>query len=525
MTKPLVVLVPDHRGAPSALAPLKELLIREAELADAFWIEFDYIEPYYSNKSPETIALTLSATIDSFVRDHDGEVGYIILAGHSMGSALMRRAFLDASGFGESELLSHTWAELVNRIVLMGGFGSGFRISDQKPHMRIWLGPLVWVAHMFHFGKMRLEMLAGADFISRLRVDWIKFNGTVRKQPPVIHLLGSNDFAVRPKDVIELEQFPNSVPITVPNATHGNIATPTPNTEAQLRRAFVGDATANRSVEIKDAGDKVFFLLHGIRDSRECFESVKQALKQRCPSAKIIMPDYGYLSAREFLNNRYRNSFVPWFIEQFGEYLARNPQAEFYCAGHSNGTYILGEALRRIPRVAFTRVYLAASVLPQEFEWDLIVGHRRQVDVVRSDMGSEDWPVGVLCRTLHRIGVKSVGPGGFDGFNYGDTDHIAHNRFSGGHGAMLTDENAASIVEFLLTGSSADVKHEQRTKSKWFEFCAKFGDILLPLTLGIGCLFVAGLSLLPMFWPASGLLGPACALIFVVAVWIWLGRF
>ena len=43
---------------------------------------------------------------------------------------------------------------------------------------------------------------------------------------------------------------------------------------------------------------------------------------------------------------------------------AEAPAAEFYFAGHSNGTYILGESLRRIPRMQFARIYIAASVLP-----------------------------------------------------------------------------------------------------------------------------------------------------------------
>ena len=525
MKKPLVVLVPDHRGDPDALAPLKELLIREAELADAHWIKFKYKEPFYSNKSPETIAQTLSAEIESFVYDH--EVSYIILAGHSMGTALVRRAFLDASGFGISELLSQKWAGLVNRIVLMGAFGSGVHISDHKLRYRVLLRPLVWMAQVLHFGKMRLEMFAGADFISRLRVDWIKFHAD-HPGPKVIHLLGSEDIIVRPKDVIDLEQFRNAVPITVPNATHSNIATPAPNTETPLRRAFLGDIMANRSVEIKDAYDTVIILLHGIRDSRECFKKVAEELKERSPGAKVIVPDYGYLSARGFLNTRYRNSFVPWFIEKAAEYLARNPTAEFYCAGHSNGTYILGEALRRIPRLTFSRVYLAASVLPAEFEWNSIVAHNEQVDAVRSDMGDKDWSVGVLCRTLHRLGMTSIGPGGYDGFQYGDKDHIAYNRFPGGHDAMLKDGkdgNVESIVDFLLTGVPMDVKDVKPTESWLFSLFAKFGDILLPLAVVIACSIVAVLAFLPMFWPTTGLIGPVSAVGFVAVVWIWFGRF
>jgi hypothetical protein len=44
----------------------------------------------------------------------------------------------------------------------------------------------------------------------------------------------------------------------------------------------------------------------------------------------------------------------------------------------------------------------------------------QQVDVVRSDAGRFDWPVGMLCRTLrHALMMRDLGTGGYDGFRGG----------------------------------------------------------------------------------------------------------
>jgi pimeloyl-ACP methyl ester carboxylesterase len=501
--------------------PLKELLIRETALSDALWLAFDYQEPPYSNRDPEGIAENLNATIESYVYAHREEVGQIILAGHSMGSTLVRRAFLDASGYGARLGRSEIWPGLVTRIVLLGAFGRGFSPAFVSWRKRLWLAPLSSLARALGFGRMLGAMLRGADYISRLRIDWVLFNRNEPNQPRVIHLLGANDPYIRPKDVIDLEEFPNATPVRVEGATHSSIVHPGPGTSIALIRAFLDEPEADAEVHVPAAGTQVFFLMHGIRDSRECFRRVAEQLDRRAPAAKVIVPTYGYLSARRFLSDRARNNLVPWFIDEISEQLALNPNATFCYAGHSNGTYILGEVLRRFPRLRFERVYLAASVLPAEYPWRRFLGTGKQVKRLRCDMGSEDWPVGVLCRVLHRFGKRSIGSGGFDGFQYGDRDFIGYTRFEGGHGAMLRADNTDSIVDFLLSGeplARTDLP-APRKRSGLFTLFMKYGDVLLPLLLA---LLVSGVLWLTLLLPSpwAWLLLPAVVLL----AWIVLGR-
>ena len=522
MSKTLVVLVPDYRGDPAILAPLKDLLIRETALADALWLEFNYRLSPLSNRDPEGIAEDLNATIENYVYAHRAEVARIILAGHSMGSTLVRRAFLDASGYGAKVDRSDVWPGLVTRIVLLGAFGRGFSPDFVPWQKRIWLAPLMRLARTLGFGGMLRAMLRGADYISRLRIDWVLFNRNEPNQPRVIHLLGTNDPFIRPDDVIDLEEFPNATPVRVPGATHSSVAQPGPNTSTALIRAFLGESEADAEVNTPAEEAQVFFLMHGIRDSRECFQRVAEQLDQSAPQAKVIVPTYGYLSARRFLSTRARDNLVPWFVDQISEQLARNPNATFCYAGHSNGTYILGEVLRRFPRLRFERVYLAASVLPADYPWKPVINTRQQVKRLRCDMGSEDWPVGVLCRVLHRLGKRSLGTGGADGFEYGDRDVIGYNRFTGGHGAMLGANNTESIADFLLTDEPL-VRTDLQAPAKpsaAFTLLGKFGDVLLPALVALLVAAVVTLTLLlPAPWAWFLLPGV------VLLIWIVLGRF
>lgn len=529
MKKTLLVLVPGYRGDPSSLRPLHDAIIAEGVLSDSESLDFYYPEPIWSNRDLETVAQKLADEIDSRIHDDSQNIERIILLGHSMGSLVLRRAFINAIGCGSTPGIAQTWAARVERIILIGAFGRGLDLSKiRNKRQRRQLKFLYAVSRLFRIGGMRWQVLAGSDFVSRLRVDWIFFNRSSSQKPIVVHLLGSNDEYIRREDVIDLEQFPHAISIGIPDATHADVILPKRTSLGQLKRAFVetpSDAPA--VIEMAEA-KKVFFLLHGIRDSRDCFHRVAKQLKHRCPDAKIVVPDYGYLSARSFVSSAARNRFVPWFVDQYSELMASNPGAEFYFAGHSNGTYILGESLRRIPRLRFDHVYLAASVLPAEYDWNDVVKKHRQTEFLRSDMGTEDWPVGVLCRVLNRWGMRSIGPGGFDGFQYGDQDHIAHYRFTGGHGSMLTGLNVKSIADYLLTGNvMADEGSAEEVSDGAFSIFKKYGDVLIPLiALAMVALFIF-LVAAHWLWPGTivATVGPISAFALLITGWIVAGRF
>jgi len=523
MTRALVVLVPDYKGDCRSLLPLKKFLESNEGLKDSEWLEFDYLYHWTSNKKPETVALDLASQIQFKCENLETPIDEIILAGYSMGSILVRRTFLDALGYGYGRSGDYNWVEHVSRIILMGGFGRGFILEEQPFTLRVWLKPVVLIGRLLNFGKLRLEMISGSEFISNLRIDWINYNKSADHKCDVIHLLGNEDLTVDSSNVLDIEQFPNAIAVGVPHTDHENIVFPIDGREHFILKAFTSEIESNRRVKVDREVERVIFLLHGIRDSKRCFEDVvsKLSISLDNTTTKIIVPTYGYLSARLFLSTSYRNSLVPWFTDQYTECLAKYPNAQFYFAGHSNGTYVFGMALSKIKNMIFERAYLAASVLPRTFDWKSIYD-RNQVKLIRADMGTEDWPVGVLCHSLNEMGVKSIGSGGFQEFNYGDISQIIYNRFKGGHGSMFTELNTDSIAEYLLMTDQSEkitVSDEELKESGIFGMFVKFGDMLLPLIAG---LFLLILGVIAVYYSPIGIF---FSMLMCVIVWMIFGRF
>src|SRR5262249_19515860 len=156
--------------------------------------------------------------------------------------------------------------------------------------------------------------------------------------------------------------------------------------------------------------------------------------------ACIRRPEYGRVSARDFAMPKKRRAFVHLLQDIYSEELARNPHAHFDFLGHSNGTYMLGESLKKIPGMWFRHVLVAGSVLPTDYRWDEVKDERKQIEKVRSDRGRKDWPVAWLCSALrHGFLMSDVGTGGYDGFT---KDSVYEERYHpGGHGSMFNEHN------------------------------------------------------------------------------------
>jgi hypothetical protein len=208
----------------------------------------------------------------------------------------------------------------------------------------------------------------------------------------------------------------------------------------------------------------------------------------------VIAPSYTRFSIIDFVTSSKMRSTLTWFADQYTDALARNPNAIFHFGGHSNGTRVLGLALNDLPGMSFTHVYLAASPLPESYDWDSRK-KRGQVQAIRNDRGTMDWAVGVAARSLGRLRFKSIGAAGLLGFK---DSWIIENTFEGGHGAMLHDKNNPSIVQFLMNGTSDGHEAAGHT-SRLFNFLSRYGDLAL-IVLGILILVIVifGLRFDPM---------------------------
>jgi len=250
-------------------------------------------------------------------------------------------------------------------------------------------------------------------------------------QPPlVVQLLGERDGWVDPEDSKDVLAFPTGHDLSVPDANHRKLyrldQAPDPDLRyAVLREGFVG--VFQDSPPVASSVRRVVFLLHGIRASNVddwIKELGRRILGRGQDSTDVRQPTYGYFTAARFALPSVRRKNIPVFQDWYTEALAEHPTAEFDIIAHSNGTYILGQALMKTPGMRFDNVALAGSVLPTNFPWGELK-RSKQVGRVRNDRGNRDWPVALLCNALSGLRMHDVGTGGFAGFNGAATHEVA----------------------------------------------------------------------------------------------------
>jgi hypothetical protein len=388
-----------------------------------------------------------------------------------MGGLILRDAYLLSAGAYSNEPKSAVdWVDKVTRFVLLASPNEGWEPKNR------W--GLLAVNMLSAMGLPLLnEFIHGSAFITNLRISWIRYMASLDGQEPVmIQILGLDDKIVRKEDSRDIKQFPNGIQLDIPDTNHRNIYRPSGKDSKSIERweerykvlSWAVLRCDPKSTEIPadipnmkiDIGNKseatdVIFIIHGIRDSNNGWpEQLRSKIKEQTGGKiAVVRPTYGYFSALDFLFLQLRRKNVRWFQDQYTEMLASNPKAKFYFIGHSNGTYILGEGLKRVPEMKFKRIYFAGSVLPCDYPWqprfDL-----KQVEELRNDRSSWDWPVGILCSGLRGFGMKDLGAGGFDGFQVNNTHIEEVFYYNGDHGAPLAQKNQDSILAFILDGKN-----------------------------------------------------------------------
>ena len=515
MAKRLFVIVQGLSGTGSKpnLDPLLDRLKSDPALSGdtTRWYIYPRRPAVLGFRRLKSFADDLAAQINQ-VWINETDFDDVVLIGHSVGGLLTRQAFLESAGH-------LAWASKVSRIVLLAAPNRGV---FQLP---IYLQALHSFIRLFFFWLKFTyqDVMHGSAFITNLRIDWIRYFGAKNAATSlrVVQLLGTQDNVVFKYDSRDLLAFPEASYVEVPGATHRDL--PLLQTESTadgqreltegareryslLRNAILGTPASLGQIASpppmpRPANfDRVIFVLHGIRasDVDDWVSEVASEIQTQDAKAMVVRPSYGYLSALRFVLPSVRKRNLRWFQDQYTERLAQNPKAEFHFIGHSNGTYMLGQSLQEIPAMKFSRVALAGSVLPADFfDSNSTILERQQVDVVRSDAGRFDWPVGILCRTLRRaLLMRDLGTGGYDGFSGGFVEE--HRYFGGGHGGMFAEtKNIQSMVHFVLTGHSdpSPVVLQKDARFDRFTRLAPYLGVLLIIALLIGPLLV-------YFWAA-----------------------
>jgi alpha-beta hydrolase superfamily lysophospholipase len=466
----LIVVVKAGATDIHSYEPLVGRLLKEPELAGSDVLYFDHHVTKLAIGRLRDVATRLRAAVDAQWLRHGGYQD-VILAGHSTGSLVMRAAYLESAGRDPREPSTVSWSDSVSRIVLLAGIGRGVDAEQRGRWSAVLtLGRLLPLLR----SSVMYDVLRGADFVTNVRIAWIRYfaelqdaadrDPRARRPPMVVQMVGTEDDILRRDDNIDLEQFPTAFHIDVPGGGHTTLhrldLSPNPElTYALFREAFVSPrpahAAARRAVA-EDTVKRVVLLLHGLRTSRDQWvHELAPMLRRQLRNTEVVESSYGWTSLLGFTLPFVRRRELRWLQDQYSERLARHPRAAFDVVAHSNGAYLVGQSLERVPAMRFRRVLLLGSVLPSDYSWSER-REWRQADVVRADRATDDVIVAVFCNALHAVGMSDVGTSGWAGFD-DDGVEVQSTWYPGGHAAALAPANLPSIAQFLADSAPGDI--------------------------------------------------------------------
>lgn len=389
--------------------------------------------------------------------EQKGKPSEIVLIGHSAGGVLLRYAFL--LGMGRLGAAQSGWASHVTRIVLLAAPNRGLDPARLTAPARLAAAVAGTVSQKFAV----LELLAGAPFVTNLRLEWMRYFASMGATAPVVvQVSGGMDPLVEPEDGRDVVCQVNGAELRLPLARHGDIVRVSGVEEDDpgerydtLRHAIQEHVEPNEPLPLPEDEAKatgIVILLHGIRAGIDTWvPDLKQQIDSGDGKFVVVGDSYGRFSAYNFALPGKRRRPLRWFQDQYSYYAVRHPGKPIHFVGHSNGTYMLGQSLHDVRALQFDRVYLAGSVLPREFDWRKY-SDRDQIGRLVSVCATKDKPVGWLCSGLRGLGVRDIGVGGFALFNTappGTTQFVV----DGGHGAGLDAQRLPSVARFIRDGN------------------------------------------------------------------------
>ncbi|MEM9545324.1 MAG: hypothetical protein AAGA77_05090 [Bacteroidota bacterium] len=532
-SKSLFVILHGFRGTPQKMRFIKKNLADVDPDAD-FYIPKLPFSSIFSRTTPSKIVQKQFECIeyiwnDKIKRDHK-EYDKIVLVGFSFGALIVRKLFVVASGECkrapfEKEIKSKEvkkWSSKIERIILIAGANKGWRISY---HMELPTYLLFSLAYRIArpLGRIpglkstMLYIKRGTPFINDLRAQWILLHRRFKKdniEPPItIQLLGSKDEIVPPEDDVDLSSGSKFIYLDVPNSNHGDMVKMDNSKDGKERsRIFLDALTKDREalkqlqvspydpddlIKSREDITDVIFVIHGIRDvgywTHKVARRIKSKAEKQYSDRKFATEtsSYGFFPIIDFLLLGQREKKVQWLMEEYLKALAYYPKAQFSFVGHSNGTYLLAEALNTYESCRFKNVVFASSVVNTKYDWASKLKEGK-VENVLNYTATTDVVVAWFPYFFEKIGSSRLGGAGHVGFKSKAIDQIGY--IKGYHSASREEENWDSIAEFIINGPKKKenwgiIAEEQSWVFKGFNIFAHRGLIvllLLSIIVGLG---------------------------------------
>jgi alpha-beta hydrolase superfamily lysophospholipase len=490
--KILAVVLHGYTFTPEHMSPVIRVI--EETVASVSFLVPRLPLDLFSTVDPVQIARDVIVLIEKQISFRDGQ-GWkpfeeILLIGHSLGALLARKIYLLAGpessearfeDSGDKELCEgKSWFPLIKRIVLLAGMNRGWSLTH---HLHI--SRMISLKIGTFFGDIALAVTGrrymifhirrGAPFITELRMQWLALHKTKTSKSQAlaltVQLLGTIDDLVAPTDNIDLVTGRDFIYLDVPFSGHANVIEMDISAAGQIRRevfqqALVEDpeVLARRNLVPEDLGlfearrhvTDVIFVIHGIRDVGYWTQKIArrvEALGNAPP--KIYASEtssYGYFAMFPFLLPSRRREKVQWLMDQYVEAKSLYPDARFSFVGHSNGTYLLANALEGYRACRFQRVVFAGSVVRTDYDWTAVI-RRGQIQAILNYVATADWVVACFPGALETLNLQDLGSAGHNGFKDASPGVFQCRYIPGAHGAALTENNWDEIARFIISSN------------------------------------------------------------------------
>ena len=424
---------------------------------------------------------------------------------------------LEAEFNGFDFKLSNQWAAKIDRIILLGGINRGWSINHHLSLFRSLLWSIIVgignVMMLFNKKPLVFSIRKGSSFVTQLRIQWIYMRKRTdsKKQELgkalTIQLLGSKDNLVSPEDNVDSITGRDFIYLEVPFSDHLNvveiidsknknkldldnhcrkrkdvflsaliddIATLEEKSSPLTAHTEIATISHKYSARNPDNVTDVIFVIHGIRDEGHWTNKVAQQVilenekankirinqNRKTRHFEIETSRYGYFPMLLFALPWTRRKKLAWFMDQYAENLVLYPNATFSFIGHSNGTYLLAQALEKYQFCKFKRVVFAGSVVPKEYDWHKYIEREARVEFVLNYVATFDWVVAIFPNFLNLF-QKDLGSAGHDGFDAGFENSIKtkNNKsekvrnikyIKGQHDAALNEYIWKAIAKFIV---------------------------------------------------------------------------
>ena len=458
------------------------------------------VKPWSVRRTPERAAGNLQAFIAAEVASTGAKD--VVLIGHSMGGLILRSAWLKARGYDSAA--TSDWAHRVSRIVLLGSPNGGYKFEGWSWLRTLYALATPWADFAMEHAK------SGGYWVVNLRLRWFEAFRQLREEdwPAVIDVVGMDDRLVTPDDVKDTVRLTGSRRVEIADTSHGqliDVSCSSTQWRWPILRRAIFDPPEKASVSLAVSTQPVAFIFHGIRASADDSWISQLRMQLEKSGTHVIAPDTGFFSAFEFALPFVRNRKAHDFLERYGDVALTHDPDNFSFFGHSNGTYMMGRSMERVPAVRFRHLLLAGSVLTPRYDWGLLlrrkqIGHydagRWVPGVVHNERGRIDVPVGILAGLLNGLWPwnKGVGPGGVIGFPNAPIAVQQDNSFfikghSGALGAGDPDRRN-EIVQYLSTGAYAAHNVPRTDPSRLFLIVSRIMRLLAwPLVFGFGIFY------------------------------------